>query len=119
MTSSATQTQQENQNLAALYRGTWPVERTLWHSGPSSIGGTGGSKGITQVALSCDIKYCAFVSLLSSALRLFWGVLVDAGFLCNKAAEIGVKRKERPCTMLTLQHSVVTVVGTRQLASCM
>jgi hypothetical protein len=54
MTSSATQTQQETQNLSALYLGTWPVERSLWHSGPSSIGGTGGSKSITQVALSFD-----------------------------------------------------------------
>ncbi|XP_023720019.1 uncharacterized protein LOC111871273 isoform X3 [Cryptotermes secundus] len=53
MTSSGTQTQQvaestEPPNLSALYHGTWPVERTLWHSGPSSIGGTSGSKSVTQ-----------------------------------------------------------------------
>ena len=61
MTSSATQTQQETQNLSALYLGTWPVERSLWHSGPSSIGGTDGSKSITQVALSCDVNtVCLF-----------------------------------------------------------
>lgn len=64
MTSSATQTQQDTQNLSALYRGTWPVERSLWHSGPSSIGGTGGSKSITQVLLNCAVStvhllYCS------------------------------------------------------------
>ncbi|PSN58422.1 hypothetical protein C0J52_02807 [Blattella germanica] len=42
MTNSGTQTHQsaetsEAQNLSALYHGTWPVERTLWHSGPSSL----------------------------------------------------------------------------------
>jgi hypothetical protein len=55
MTSSGTQTQQvvesaETQNVSTLYHGTWPVERSLWHSGPSSIGGTSGSKIFAQVA---------------------------------------------------------------------
>lgn len=54
MTSSGTQTQQvpesvETHNISALYHGTWPVERSLWHSGPSCIGGTSGSKSVTQV----------------------------------------------------------------------
>jgi hypothetical protein len=26
-------------SLASMYHGAWPVERTLWHSGPSSLGG--------------------------------------------------------------------------------
>lgn len=43
---------------------------------------------------------------------------MDAGFLCNKSAVVCVKIKERPCTMLTLQYTAITVAGTRQLASC-
>jgi hypothetical protein len=55
MTSSGTQTQQvaesaETRNISSLYHGTWPVERSLWHSGPSCIGGTSETKSITQVA---------------------------------------------------------------------
>lgn len=55
MTSSGTQTQQVaetagTENISALYHGTWPVERSLWHSGPSCIGGSSESKNITQVA---------------------------------------------------------------------
>ncbi|XP_063230736.1 uncharacterized protein LOC134535524 isoform X1 [Bacillus rossius redtenbacheri] len=29
-------------SLSSLYHGTWPVERTLWHSGPSSLGAGSG-----------------------------------------------------------------------------
>jgi hypothetical protein len=46
------------------------------------------------------------------SIYLLWDVLLAAGFLCCKAAVIGVQIKERPCTMLT-------VVGTRQLDSRM
>nr|CAD7423759.1 unnamed protein product [Timema monikensis] len=56
MASSGTQTQQSSAeppgeregNLSALYHGTWPVERTLWHSGPSSLG-AGSSRSGGQV----------------------------------------------------------------------
>jgi hypothetical protein len=62
MTSSGTQTQQvaesaEPPNLSALYHGTWPVERMLWHSVPSSIGGASGNKSVTQVACFVTFTY--------------------------------------------------------------
>ncbi|KAF4518709.1 hypothetical protein B566_EDAN013728 [Ephemera danica] len=51
MTNSATQTPvpeasppphldgDDSTSLSSLYHGSWPVERSLWHSGPSSLGG--------------------------------------------------------------------------------
>lgn len=41
---------------------------------------------------------------------------MDAGFLCIKAAVIGAKIKERLCTMLILQRTVITFIEIRQLA---
>jgi hypothetical protein len=41
---------------------------------------------------------------------------VDAGFLCIKAAVICAKIKERLCTMLILQRTMITFIGIRKLA---
>jgi hypothetical protein len=57
VTNSGTQThpglKPDKQNLSTLYHGTWPVERTLWHSGPSSLGGNSGSRSVMQVTYKC------------------------------------------------------------------
>jgi len=35
-------------NMSSLYHGAWPVDRSLWHSGPSSLGG-GGQQDVASV----------------------------------------------------------------------
>ncbi|CAG2054854.1 unnamed protein product, partial [Timema podura] len=70
MASSGTQTQQSSAeppgeregNLSALYHGTWPVERTLWHSGPSSLGAGSSRSGGQDVS-----SVMSFTSSMGSA----------------------------------------------------
>ncbi|XP_069674956.1 adenomatous polyposis coli protein-like isoform X2 [Periplaneta americana] len=105
MTNSGTQTHQgiestEAHNLSALYHGTWPVERTLWHSGPSSIGGTSGSKSISQ-----DVS--SVMSFTSS---------VGSGSGCIMPDEVSVARRtysqQQLGAKVEMVYSLLSMLGT-------
>jgi hypothetical protein len=55
-----------------------------------------------------NTKYnSVFLLLLSSTLQLSLDVLADAGFVCDKAAMLGVVIKERPCPITNLWFEIV------------